>query len=58
MNDYLINLVVNTPNDVDLGRKVREYFNQMKTQAFYGKGYMSTTSENQQNPDTRNLLKG
>ena len=60
MNDYLINLVLKTPNDAELGVAVRAYFNQMKSQAFYGKGYMSTTTEGEKSPQTenRNLLHG
>lgn len=56
MNDYLLQLVLQTPNDADLGRKVREYFNVMKNRAFDGS--VSTTTENQNAPLGRTLLKG
>ena len=58
MNDYLINLVLQNPNDADLGKKVRAYFNTMKNQAFSGNGSISATLEGQSPTDNRSLLKG
>ena len=60
MNEEIKQLVKNTPDNAELGRKIRELYNILygNDQNIFGKGYVSTSSQEGQTKKGKQLLKG
>ena len=60
MNEEIKQLIKTTPDDAELGRKIRGLYNILygNNQNIFGPGYISTTSQEGQTKKDKQLLKG
>jgi hypothetical protein len=60
MNEEIKNLIQNTPNDAELGRRIRALYNMLygNNQSPFGSSYVSTTTQEGYNNNKKTLLNG
>ena len=60
MNEEIKNLVKTITNDAELGRRIRALYNMLYSndQSPFGSGYTSNTTQEGQNKDGKQILKG